>query len=169
MAPDGLGSGAFDPEVETHRHAHGFEHPQRVIAERHLRVEGRAEPTPVEVARPVLQDLPRIDAAIDGDFSRRVEANFPDAELNAIASSINNLVATVDRGVSETGTVLAALADPLAERLCKLVCETILEEFKQRKAEPRPFVPGSRWLSGTRTSSRCSSAVIDALSEFAAR
>jgi len=52
-----------------------------------------------------------VDAAIAGDFTRRVDAEFPDAELNAIASSINNLVATVDRGVSETGVVLSALAD----------------------------------------------------------
>jgi methyl-accepting chemotaxis protein len=52
-----------------------------------------------------------VDAAVAGDFSKRVEAEFPDAELNAIAGSINNLVATVDRGVSETGEVLSALAD----------------------------------------------------------
>ena len=52
-----------------------------------------------------------VDAAIAGDFSKRVDAEFPDAELNTIASSINNLVATVDRGLGETGQVLAALAD----------------------------------------------------------
>ena len=52
-----------------------------------------------------------VDAAIAGDFSRRVDAQFADAELNAIASSINNLVTTVDRGVTETGEVLSALAD----------------------------------------------------------
>jgi methyl-accepting chemotaxis protein len=51
-----------------------------------------------------------VDAAIAGDFSRRVTAEFPDAELNALASSVNELVETVDRGLSETGTVLAALA-----------------------------------------------------------
>ncbi len=51
-----------------------------------------------------------VDAAIAGDFSRRVEAEFPDAELNALARSVNSLVETVDRGISETGTVLAALA-----------------------------------------------------------
>ncbi|MBI4922363.1 MAG: HAMP domain-containing protein [Devosia nanyangense] len=52
-----------------------------------------------------------VDAAVNGDFSRRVETQFPDAELNAIALSINNLVTTVDRGLGETGSVLAALAD----------------------------------------------------------
>ena len=52
-----------------------------------------------------------VDAAISGDFSRRVEAEFPDAELNTLARSVNSLVETVDRGIGETGEVLAALAD----------------------------------------------------------
>lgn len=51
-----------------------------------------------------------VSAAVAGDFSRRVEVKFPDAELNAIASGINDLVATVDRGITETGSVLSALA-----------------------------------------------------------
>jgi methyl-accepting chemotaxis protein len=64
----------------------------------------------------MMQELQRafgqvVDAAIAGDFRQRVDAEFPDEELNALARSVNNLVATVDRGVSETGTVLAALAD----------------------------------------------------------
>ncbi len=52
-----------------------------------------------------------VDAAIAGDFSRRVDVEFPDAELNTLAGSVNSLVETVDRGVSETGDVLAALAE----------------------------------------------------------
>jgi methyl-accepting chemotaxis protein len=51
-----------------------------------------------------------VDAAVAGDFSKRVEAEFPDRELNVIAASINNLVETVDRGLGETGRVLSALA-----------------------------------------------------------
>ena len=51
-----------------------------------------------------------VDAAIDGDFGRRVQAEFADAELNALAQSVNTLVETVDRGIAETGSVLAALA-----------------------------------------------------------
>jgi methyl-accepting chemotaxis protein len=51
-----------------------------------------------------------VDAAVEGDFSQRVEASFADAELNNLARSINNLVETVDRGLGETGEVLAALA-----------------------------------------------------------
>ncbi|MBU1304010.1 MAG: HAMP domain-containing protein [Alphaproteobacteria bacterium] len=64
----------------------------------------------------MMQDLQRafgtvVDSAIAGDFSRRVAAEFPDEELNRLARSVNNLVETVDRGVGETGVVLAALAN----------------------------------------------------------
>ena len=52
-----------------------------------------------------------VDAAIAGDFSKRVHAQFPDAELNALAGSVNSLVETVDRGIGETGVVLGALAN----------------------------------------------------------
>ena len=52
-----------------------------------------------------------VDAAIEGDFSKRVSTEFPDPELNSLAGSVNSLVETVDQGVSSTGRVLAALAD----------------------------------------------------------
>ena len=52
-----------------------------------------------------------VDAAISGDFSKRVHAQFPDPELNSLAQSVNNLVETVDRGLGETGLVLDALAN----------------------------------------------------------
>jgi methyl-accepting chemotaxis protein len=51
-----------------------------------------------------------VDAAVNGDFTKRVSASFPDAELNSLAGSVNALVETVDQGVSETGMVLEALA-----------------------------------------------------------
>ncbi|MCP8882686.1 methyl-accepting chemotaxis protein [Devosia sp. XJ19-1] len=51
-----------------------------------------------------------VDAAISGDFTKRVNASFPDAELNSLAASVNSLVETVNQGVSETGKVLEALA-----------------------------------------------------------
>ncbi|NGP16392.1 HAMP domain-containing protein [Devosia chinhatensis] len=51
-----------------------------------------------------------VDAAIAGDFSKRVHAQFPDRELNSLAGSVNALVETVDRGLSETGQVLSAMA-----------------------------------------------------------
>jgi len=52
-----------------------------------------------------------VDAAIAGDFTRRVTAEFPDAELNGLAASVNNLVGTFDRSVAEVGEVLGAMAD----------------------------------------------------------
>ncbi|HEV7275518.1 MAG TPA: methyl-accepting chemotaxis protein, partial [Devosiaceae bacterium] len=51
-----------------------------------------------------------VDAAVAGNFSRRVEAAFADEELNGLARSVNNLVETVDRGLGETSSVLAAIA-----------------------------------------------------------
>lgn len=51
-----------------------------------------------------------VDAAVAGDFSKRVATDFADDELNQLASSINMLVTTVDRGLGETGEVLASLA-----------------------------------------------------------
>jgi len=52
-----------------------------------------------------------VGAAINGDLSGRVKGNFGEAELNALAGSVNALVETVDRGIGETGQVLAALAE----------------------------------------------------------
>ena len=51
-----------------------------------------------------------VDAAIAGDFSKRVAATFADGELKALAGSVNSLVDTVDRGMGEAGGVLTALA-----------------------------------------------------------
>src|SRR5690606_9926967 len=52
-----------------------------------------------------------VDAAAAGDFSGRVEVEFPDPELNALSGSFNNLVSTFDRGVSGVGSGLDALAN----------------------------------------------------------
>ncbi|MBE0581190.1 methyl-accepting chemotaxis protein [Devosia sp.] len=51
-----------------------------------------------------------VGAAIDGDFSRRVGTELSDPELRQLAFDVNDLVATVDRGLTETGNVLASLA-----------------------------------------------------------
>ena len=52
-----------------------------------------------------------VDAAAAGDFTRRVETGFADAELNGLAAGINEVMGIVHRGLTETGAVLAALAD----------------------------------------------------------
>jgi methyl-accepting chemotaxis protein len=59
-----------------------------------------------------------VDAAVAGDFSQRVTAEFADGELQSLAQSVNKLVETVDRGLSETQSVLAALAEAdLSQRM----------------------------------------------------
>ncbi|MFD1942338.1 methyl-accepting chemotaxis protein [Paradevosia shaoguanensis] len=52
-----------------------------------------------------------VAAAVAGDFTARVGTHYDNPELVALAQSVNELVSTVDRGVSETGDVLSALAD----------------------------------------------------------
>lgn len=52
-----------------------------------------------------------VKAAIDGEFSMRVEAKFPDQILNELAENINQLLGAVDHGLSETGQVLERVAD----------------------------------------------------------
>ncbi len=52
-----------------------------------------------------------VNAAVAGDFTRRVSAAFPDKELNALAQGVNELVEVVDRSITETGQVLSALAE----------------------------------------------------------
>ena len=51
-----------------------------------------------------------VEAAIAGDFHRRVTTSFSDPELTSLAGSVNSLVATVDRGMGEAAGVLTALA-----------------------------------------------------------
>ena len=59
-----------------------------------------------------------VASAAAGDFSRRIDAQFADDELSNLATGINQLVVTIDRGLGETGSVLAALADAdLTERM----------------------------------------------------
>ena len=52
-----------------------------------------------------------VSAAVAGDFSVRVASNYTDAELAGFAHSVNVLMETVDRGLSETGGVLSAMAE----------------------------------------------------------
>ncbi|MEO7224122.1 MAG: methyl-accepting chemotaxis protein [Devosia sp.] len=51
-----------------------------------------------------------VDGAVQGDFSARINVTLQDADLMGVAANVNNLVGTVDRGLTETGNVLAALA-----------------------------------------------------------
>jgi methyl-accepting chemotaxis protein len=64
----------------------------------------------------MMQELQRsfgdvVDAALEGDFSGRIEASFADEELNRLAGSVNGLVERIDAIIGDTGQALAALAD----------------------------------------------------------
>ena len=68
-----------------------------------------------EQRRQMMQELGEafgvvVVAAAAGDFSQRVAAQFADAELNALADSVNTLLETVQAGLSETCEVLAELS-----------------------------------------------------------
>ena len=52
-----------------------------------------------------------VSAAVAGDFSRRIDPRYHDDKLNHLAGQFNELVDTVDRGISETVAVLGALAE----------------------------------------------------------
>ena len=52
-----------------------------------------------------------VGAAVEGDFSKRMTTEFADPSFVNLARSVNALVDTVDRGLSETGEVLAAMAN----------------------------------------------------------
>ena len=52
-----------------------------------------------------------VSAAGDGDLSLRVEARFTDPELNNLANDVNQLLDTVETGITATADVLTALAN----------------------------------------------------------
>ena len=52
-----------------------------------------------------------VAAAAAGDFSKRITKSYEDADLQRIAGSVNELVESVDRGITEVRRVIAALAD----------------------------------------------------------
>lgn len=51
-----------------------------------------------------------VNAARSGNLEARVTAHFADAELNALAGDVNQLLDTVETGISATGAVLTSLA-----------------------------------------------------------
>ncbi len=51
-----------------------------------------------------------VDAAIQGDLSRRVTARFDDPIMRSLGNGVSNLAETVDKGLAETRSVLEALS-----------------------------------------------------------
>ncbi|UTY47277.1 HAMP domain-containing methyl-accepting chemotaxis protein [Sinorhizobium fredii] len=52
-----------------------------------------------------------VTAAVAGDFTRRITKTYDNVDLDRFAASVNELIASVDRGIAETRRVVAALAD----------------------------------------------------------
>src|SRR5690606_17295650 len=51
-----------------------------------------------------------VEAAVEGDFSRRIGKQYGDESLDNFASNVDQLVASVETGISETGRVVKYLA-----------------------------------------------------------
>jgi len=51
-----------------------------------------------------------VDAAVAGDFTRRITKRYDNPDLDRFAANVNTLVESVDRGIAETGRVISALA-----------------------------------------------------------
>ena len=120
-----IADGDYDTEVEgsdRRDEIGGMANATLVFRENGRRV---AEMTEAEAARIIRDEEARaqmmtelqlafgtvVDAAVSGDFSKRVDASFPDKELNSLASGVNSLVEVVDQSISETGQVLSGLAE----------------------------------------------------------
>ena len=124
-AMESIAEGAYETNVpyrDLGNEVGGMARAVEVFRENGLRVSAMTE---AEAARIIADEESRrqmmrelqgafgavVDAAVAGDFGQRVATQFPDDELNVLASSVNNLVSTVDRGVTEVGAVLGALAN----------------------------------------------------------
>ncbi|KKB78191.1 hypothetical protein VW35_11015 [Devosia soli] len=51
-----------------------------------------------------------VRGAVDGDFSRRIQSRFDDADIARIAANFNGMVETIETAFTESGQVLSALA-----------------------------------------------------------
>ncbi|WP_244514853.1 methyl-accepting chemotaxis protein, partial [Ensifer sp. LCM 4579] len=52
-----------------------------------------------------------VQAAVAGDFTRRISKDYDNADLNRFAAQVNELVTSVDKGIAETRRVISALAE----------------------------------------------------------
>ncbi|HEY5793736.1 MAG TPA: methyl-accepting chemotaxis protein [Bosea sp. (in: a-proteobacteria)] len=112
-----------------------------------------------------------VAAAAAGDFSRRVQANFTDAELNALAGSVNELLETVQGGLSETCDVLAELsAGHLSARIEGLYQGAFAELKNGTNALADEFESTLAKLSETVTAVRSATTeILDGVTDLAER
>lgn len=112
-----------------------------------------------------------VAAAAAGDFSRRVQANFADAELNALAGSVNELLETVHGGLTETCEVLAELsAGQLSARIDGLYQGAFAELKNGTNALAHEFESTLAKLSETVTAVRSATTeILDGVTDLAER
>ncbi|MEM9839578.1 MAG: methyl-accepting chemotaxis protein [Pseudomonadota bacterium] len=89
---------------------------REAAAERQRQAEMEAQQRLEEERRAMIQKLGSsigevVRAAQVGDFTKQVEADFDDDELNELAANLNKLVSTVKGGLEETIVVLSAMQD----------------------------------------------------------
>ncbi|MEM5473481.1 methyl-accepting chemotaxis protein [Hoeflea sp. AS60] len=82
------------------------------VNERHMRAMEAQEQVLAEQSRDLQLSISSIvAAAAAGDFSHRITKAYEDEDLQRFAGSVNELVESVDKGVTEVRRVIAALAD----------------------------------------------------------
>ncbi|MCF6303267.1 MAG: nitrate- and nitrite sensing domain-containing protein, partial [Devosiaceae bacterium] len=122
---DKISHGEFDTAiqgVQNHDELGKMARAVEIFKENGLKVAAMTEEEKATLARnaaertEMMQELGHafgdvVGAAVAGDFSQRVSAEFPDDELNQLGVQVNQLVETVERGLNETGMVLGALAN----------------------------------------------------------
>jgi methyl-accepting chemotaxis protein len=57
-----------------------------------------------------------VASAAEGDFSRRIDKDFGERNLNVVAANVNQLLASVDAGINEMRAVMGNLADGVLTR-----------------------------------------------------
>ena len=84
-----------------------FKENGQAVAEHHARqAEARARNEDLQAR---MSDV--VAAAAGGDFSKRIEKDFGDRDLNRFADDVDQLLATVDAGINEMRAVMANLAE----------------------------------------------------------
>ena len=107
LAMEAAAAGRFDRKISEESFGGGYLHAaQRINAS----IDTMAEVTAL-IAKLETSFGAVVKAAVAGDFGRRVDTSFSDEALNRLAKGLNELVATVERRLSESGAVLAAMAE----------------------------------------------------------
>lgn len=59
-----------------------------------------------------------VASAAAGDFSKRIEKDYPGRKSQQFAANINDLLSSIDSGVSRTRRVIASLASEISPSRC---------------------------------------------------